>query len=62
MNIVPFYGNDWVPMLVNCKECEAPLVTLGERVKGVCKVCECQLETPDVFDPYGQPIVSEVAA
>jgi len=55
-------GENWVQMLVNCKECEEPLTTLGERIKGVCEECECQINMPDVFDPYGQPIFSEVTA
>lgn len=62
MNIPTAGDNAWVAMLVNCRDCGVPLTTTRERVKGLCDECECVTNNPDAFDPYGQPILSEVAA
>lgn len=62
MNIQTVGVDAWVAMLVNCKECETPLSTTSERIKGLCDECQCLINNPDAFDPYGQPILEEVAA
>ncbi|MBN8654849.1 MAG: hypothetical protein J0M11_03865 [Anaerolineae bacterium] len=53
-------------MYVNCQGCGDPLVTEESRLNGYCKDCltltEEDLEFIDSFDPYGQPILSGVAA